>query len=445
MTASTRQAAFVLLNSWVKDGVLERGRMAEAGRTFSVHHSTMTKFWRDITKKIADENVVVASIITNVAFFENNKKATGRLPKWDRPELRAAVARVPKSLRKTFRSLSSQVAVPKSTLFKMMAKEGMFRRNTSSLKPHLTDENKAARFAYALEEVYPVVGQHDGELRFKNMYDRVDIDEKWFYLSRKKESYILIADHEEDKGEDNVYRSVRNVNHLTMVMFLCAQARPRWDHQANQMWDGKIGIWPIGGFVPAERSSVNRPRGAPVWWNESVTKDVYRSLLLDKVIPAIKLKWPRTQWEDNSVIIRLQQDGAPSHISPEDEAFQQGLVALEVQDKILIYTQPANSPDTNINDLGFFRALQSRFHENCPRDEAEIIQYVSRAYDEYDCNRINDIWLTLMAVLNLIIENLGGNNFELPHMNKNALRLQAGLPVSLIVTDQALEHLDEQP
>jgi hypothetical protein len=79
------------------------------------------------------------------------------------------------------------------------------------------------------------------------------------------------------------------------------------------------------------------------------------------------------------VIIQLQQDEAPSHISPEDEEFQQGLVALEVQDKILLYTQPANSPDTNINNLGFFRALQSSYHTNCIRVEAEIIQYVSRA------------------------------------------------------------------
>jgi hypothetical protein len=141
------------------------------------------------------------------------------------------------------------------------------------------------------------------------------------------------------------------------------------------MWDGKIGIWPIGEFVPAQRTSKNRPAGAPVWRNESVKKDVYQRLLLEKVVPAIKLKWLCTQWENNRVIIPLQQDGAPSHISPEDEEFQEGLVAFEVQDKILLYTQLANSPDTNINDLGFFHALQSSYHTNCPRDEAEINQY----------------------------------------------------------------------
>jgi hypothetical protein len=46
---------------------------------------------------------------------------------------------------------------------------------------------------------------------------------------------------------------LKNSNHLTMVMSLCAQAHRRWDHHANQMWDGKIGIWPIGGFVPAQQ------------------------------------------------------------------------------------------------------------------------------------------------------------------------------------------------
>jgi hypothetical protein len=93
-----------------------------------------------------------------------------------------------------------------------------------------------------------------------------------------------------------------------------------------------------------------------------------------------------------------------------------------------------------INDLGFFGALQSSYHTNCPRDEAEIIQYVSRVYDEYDCIRINDIWLPLMAVLNLIIENHGGNNYTLLHMGKRALQQLAEHPVSLPVTPIALEN-----
>jgi hypothetical protein len=106
-----------------------------------------------------------------------------------------------------------------------------------------------------------------------------------------------------------------------------------------------------------------------VWKNTSVTKDVYRQLLLEKVIPSIIEKWPRTQWNNNAVIIRIQHDGATSHIDEDDEEFWMGLVELGV------FKQPANSPDVNINDLGYFRALQSLYHQYCPNDEAGIIQF----------------------------------------------------------------------
>jgi len=33
-------------------------------------------------------------------------------------------------------------------------------------------------------------------------------------------------------------------------MFICAQARPRWDPHRNAMWDGKVGFWPIGFYAP---------------------------------------------------------------------------------------------------------------------------------------------------------------------------------------------------
>jgi hypothetical protein len=102
----------------------------------------------------------------------------------------------------------------------MMKKEGMFCRHSSSWQPHLTEQHMAARFAYALdEEVHPVQGP-DGCYQFKDMYDRVDVNEKWFYLTRKSEAYILITANDEDnEGESHVYRAVKNTKHLKMVMF----------------------------------------------------------------------------------------------------------------------------------------------------------------------------------------------------------------------------------
>ena len=67
-------------------------------------------------------------------------------------------------------------------------------------------------------------------------------------------------------------------------MFLSAVARPRFNTSANSWWDGKLGIWPIGGWEPAQRVSKNRPRGTLVWKNKPVTKGVYRELLISKLL-----------------------------------------------------------------------------------------------------------------------------------------------------------------
>ena len=85
------------------------------------------------------------------------------------------------------------------------------------------------------------------------------------------------------------------------------------------------------------------------WKDEAVTKDVYRKLLLEKVVPAIMEKWPRGEYNNNRVVIRIQQDGPPCHIKPDDHQWEEGLQELGVANKILIYTQPSNSPDLNCN------------------------------------------------------------------------------------------------
>jgi hypothetical protein len=99
-----------------------------------------------------------------------------------------------------------------------------------------------------------------------------------------------------------------------------------WDWKIGRLEDWKIGIWPIGEYIPVARISVNRPAGTSVWKNQKVNKDKCREQLLEKVIPAIKDNWPRQLWNDNTVVIRIQQDGASAHISPDDEGFNAGLV-----------------------------------------------------------------------------------------------------------------------
>ena len=70
-------------------------------------------------------------------------------------------------------------------------------------------------------------------------------------------------------------------------------------------------------------------------------------MLIDKVVPAIKQKWP-----DLNQDIVLQQDGASAHIKVDDLEF--GITAQQGLWNINILTQAPKSPDTNICDSTFF-------------------------------------------------------------------------------------------
>lgn len=82
----------------------------------------------------------------------------------------------------------------------------------------------------------------------------------------------------------------------------------------------KIGVFPLVDKVSVKRSrSVNRPSGTlETKLIISITKKVSRIFLINKVLPAIKEKWPR---EHVSETIYIQQDNATCHASINDEKF----------------------------------------------------------------------------------------------------------------------------
>ncbi|XP_047976359.1 uncharacterized protein LOC125218676 isoform X2 [Salvia hispanica] len=81
---------------------------------------------------------------------------------------------------------------------------------------------------------------------------------------------------------------------------------------------------------------------------QSVNKSVMRDCIIHMIVPAIKAKW--SEWACKEIY--TQQDNATPHIYDVDAEFE--AVAI---------CQPPNSPDTNILDLGFFRAIQTLQHE----------------------------------------------------------------------------------
>ena len=123
----------------------------------------------------------------------------------------------------------------------MLLQKDVCRVHTSSLKPTLTEKNKMSRMELALSFI-----DKNNTSKFENMEDLIHIDEKWFYLTKDGQRFIIAADKEEP------YRHVQHKSFLTKIMFLCAVARPRYDTNKNAWFDGKIGIWPIGKWEPGE-------------------------------------------------------------------------------------------------------------------------------------------------------------------------------------------------
>ena len=123
------------------------------------------------------------------------------------------------------------MGVALSTVQRMLLHRDVCGVHTSSLKPTLTEENKMSRMELALSFV-----DKNNTSKFENMEDLIHIDEKWFYLTKDGQRFIIAADEEEP------YRHVQHKCFLTKIMFLCAVARPRYDTRRNAWFDGKIGM-----------------------------------------------------------------------------------------------------------------------------------------------------------------------------------------------------------
>ncbi|XP_058745183.1 uncharacterized protein LOC131617899 [Vicia villosa] len=265
--------------------------------------------------------------------------------------------------------------------------------------------------------------------KFKSMHNVVHIDEKWFYISKKSPNYYLLA------NEVDPYRTCKNKNYISKVMFLVAVARPRFDNEGNEIFSGKIGVFPLVNKVPARRLSVNRAaRTLETKPITSINKEISQMFFINKVLSAIKEKWPRDQASET---IYIQQDNAPSHVSMDDEEFCR--VASEGGFNIRLTCQPPNSPDLNVLDLGFFNAIQSLQQMEVTNSADELIQAVQKSYDNFSSKASNKNFLTLQSCMIEIMKLKGSNNYKIPHVKKDVMFHQGRLPVE-IKCDGELVH-----
>lgn len=98
--------------------------------------------------------------------------------------------------------------------------------------------------------------------------------------------------------------------------------------------------------------------------------------------------------------------------------------------------QPAQSPDMNICDLGFFNSIQSIYFQrpDCvtPHD---IVRFVMLCFQYYPPKKLNYMYLTLFTNYNNIRLHLGRNNYKITHMGKEALDRAGTLPERIFAVE----------
>lgn len=179
---------------------------------------------------------------------------------------------VPLHKRTTLRSLASTLNMNHNTLFKLL-KEGLIRRYSNAIKPHLKNHHKRAQLQFCLSVI-----DHTSlpdEPKFIDMYNIVHIDEKWFYMSINTEKYYLLP------VEEDLLCQCQSSHYIGKVMFLVAMGRPKFDNEGNEIFSGKVGVWPFVTREPALRISVNREAGTLVMKPiTSVDRDINKKWLI---------------------------------------------------------------------------------------------------------------------------------------------------------------------
>ncbi|XP_031112047.1 uncharacterized protein LOC116016020 [Ipomoea triloba] len=408
-----RSVIFETLLKHSVNGKVKYGSIKDVANVYSVSTRTVSRIWKKGVACVA--NGVPVDISLNLSGNVGRKRIAIN-PK--------DVARIPLNRWTTIRSMASALSMSKTSLHRRV-KEGSLKSHSNAIKPMLTEENRKVRLQFCISMIDSSSSHNNPS--FIDMYDRIHIDEKWFFLSRTSQKYYLLPE------EDEPYRTCKSKKFITKVMFLCAVARPRFDLERNEMFDGKIGMFPFVYKEPAKRRSKNREAGTletkPI---ESVNKEVTRKWLIDYVLPAIRAKCPPS----SSKTIYIQQDNARPHISMNDVEF------LEAAKKdgfdIHLTCQPPNSPDMNVLDLGFFRALQSLQHQEAPRNVDELVVATHKAFNEISVESLSNVFLTLQLCMVEVMKKYGGNNYKLPHINKQRLAREGLLPTTISCDPEVL-------
>ncbi|KAL3519040.1 hypothetical protein ACH5RR_021629 [Cinchona calisaya] len=268
---------------------------------------------------------------------------------------------------------------------------------------------------------------------FMDTHNHIHIDEKWFFMTKTSEKFYLLPE------ENDPLHTCKSKKFITKVMFIAVVAHPRYDGSSNEEFFGNIGIFPFIYKEPAKRMSKNQEvETLQIMPITSVTKEVIRVCLINNLLPTIRAKWPNS---DTRKQIFIQQNNVKPHILANDVEF------LEAASKdgfgIQLSFQPPNSPDLNVLELGFFRAIQSLQHQEAPKNIDELATAIEKSFNEFPVEKLNQVFLTLQMCMIEVMKANGSNNYKVPHMNKSQLERNCYLPKQLNCDSNLLERVSQ--
>ncbi|KAF0700197.1 Aste57867_9251 [Aphanomyces stellatus] len=182
-------------------------------------------------------------------------------------------------------------------------------------------------------------------------------------------------------------------------------------------------MWPFVRQSPAVRPSRNRPPGTMESHLVNVSAAVYQDFVLQRVIPAIKPSFTSA----NKLVV-LQQDNATPHRSISNAVLDS--VSTDGW-RFVVGRQPPNSPDLKVLDLGFFASIQALQYNVVSHTIDDFIRATLLAFDMLSVEKLEDVFLTLQAVMSLVLEHHGNNGYKLPHMQKDAMRRAGNLTTNV--------------
>jgi hypothetical protein len=144
-----------------------------------------------------------------------------------------------------------------------------------------------------------------------------------------------------------------------------------------------------------------------------LTKEVYTTLVFEKLVPESLKNWPCANKR-----VLIQQDNATPHITPAEFCVLWLEKKVELQNMhgggldwdLQLCFQLANSPDTNINDIGFFVLMQALQFQHPDANIGELCMKVLHLHQTYPHVKLNKVILTLQTCMNQIIEAHGSND-----------------------------------